>query len=411
MTGPSVRAWLPVDLLLPRDRPARRPLVTWAERIRRALTAEVAHQPPDLRAVCAQVNLAALVEASRGELVGARALCRAQLRWLARLLSEGAAREEVLPLAVQPWINLGRLLRIEGRTADSLAHFGLARHCAERRPLTAGFWRVDESDYAAVFDQDPSIVATLWNIYVLDSLKSYFQAGEFGAALRLVRRRGAAADADGSGAFLAEAEVICHLRTASYGRAADLAGAWAERGDVLTALVFELYGTVAKARAGSVAPARTQARTLLALTAHDLPDPPPAGTMLRYVQALGQVCEELGDNRTAYACYRRGLEIAVSADDEPGRAGFLRRMIPLSAQRLPDRPSASLSDDVSGHVLPDPASMLSALRATTCYTEILRSTGGPPVRQHPAFDELRSTVSRVLAPATGVRTAALTAGA
>lgn len=382
----------------------------WAEHIRLALTAEVAHQPPDLRAVCSQVNLAALVEASRGELAGARALCRAQLRWLARLLSAGAAREEVLPLAVQPWINLGRLLRIEGRTADSLTHFRLARHCAERRPLTAGPWRVDESDYAAILDPDPSIVATLWNIYILDSLKSYFRAGELGAALRLVRRQGAA-DADGSGAFLAEAEVICHLRTASYGRAADLAGAWAERGDVLTALVFELYGTVATARAGSLAPARTQAQTLLALTAHDLPDPPPAGTMLRYLHALGQVCEELGDNRTAYNCYRRGLEIAVSADDEPGQAGFLRRMIPLSTQSLSDRPSDYMSDGPSGRMLPDPASMLSTLRATTCYTEILRSTGGPSARRHPAFDELRSTVSAVLAPTTDARTAALTAGA
>ncbi|BBC29417.1 hypothetical protein SGFS_007110 [Streptomyces graminofaciens] len=78
-------------------------------------------------------------------------------------------------------------------------------------------------------------------------------------------------------------------------------------------------------------------------------------------------------------------------------------MIPLSTQRL--------SDGLSGCVLPDAASMLATLRATTCYTEILRSTGGPPGRRHPAFDDLRSTVAAVLAPTTDARTADLTASA
>ncbi|WP_286247473.1 hypothetical protein [Streptomyces graminofaciens] len=55
--------------------------------------------------------------------------------------------------------------------------------------------------------------------------------------------------------------------------------------------------------------------------------------------------------------------------------------------------------------------MLATLRATTCYTEILRSTGGPPGRRHPAFDDLRSTVAAVLAPTTDARTADLTASA
>ncbi|MEU0375510.1 hypothetical protein ABZ070_36490 [Streptomyces sp. NPDC006283] len=357
MTHPH---WLPSDFLLLRDRPVRQPLRKWAEQIRRALTAQAAHDPPDTRAICSLINLAALIEASRGDRTNARAICTTQVIWLAGLLEKGLPRGDALPLALQPWINLGRLLRVEARTAEALDHFRLAHDLLARHPVSIGPLVVEGSDYTAILEREESSSATLWNIYTLDCLKTYFRAGAFEEALRFASRLRETGPAQ-LDPFLTEAEVISFLRLGEHKRAYELCLSQTESDDTLHALTFLLYQAAALIGAGSFSAAKDMTAELTSFLVRDGLDWLPASTAMRYLDALGQTCEDLGDEKAAGDSYGLGLERAIAADDEPCQAGFLQRMIQLQKRHAVNDPTEALK------------STLDSLRAGSYY-EVLRST-------------------------------------
>src|SRR6187549_1724157 len=106
--------FIPSDFLLIQDRLIRPPLKEWAKRICSGLQEELTRERTDFCRVASLLNLAALVETSHGNLANGKAICEAELSWLTRLAAQGYDRAVISSLALQPWINIGRVFRLEG---------------------------------------------------------------------------------------------------------------------------------------------------------------------------------------------------------------------------------------------------------------------------------------------------------
>src|SRR6266851_8122601 len=232
-----VPRFIPRDFLLIQDRLIRPPLQEWAKWIRSGLEEEITREESDFCRVASLLNLAALVETSRGNLANGRAICEAEFCWLSRLAGQGYDRAKISGLALQPWINIGRLLRLEGRIDEALQHFALVMKRPIDQPLFLGPYAITSEDWEQFAASE--VLEKLWNIYVVDSLKSYFRVGQFAAAQRFVARL-RESKVDSSADLVLEGEVISHVGLGAYERAYALAKSPGSQ-EVLDTLVLILY--------------------------------------------------------------------------------------------------------------------------------------------------------------------------
>lgn len=166
------------DILTPQDRPIRLPLSQWAakkldefNRLRR----ERAYDQPE---VCGPIvdcfNETALIETYYGRLDRAEALCHAAMKWVAGLV-EATASSFCYRFAFQPYVNLGRLDRIEKRWRESLDKFHVVEEALHGNPVCFGPIIIDRKSLAGMTAKfpDPTV---LQNIFILDTLKTFLKA-------------------------------------------------------------------------------------------------------------------------------------------------------------------------------------------------------------------------------------------
>src|SRR5262249_31470723 len=152
-------------------------------------------QPQDYQGLAACMNLGALIEVLRGNRPNAQWICDAQLRWVARLAARSASAS-VLELALQPWVNYGRLLRLEGDYSAALRHFALAPAQRNKEPVALGPCYISREAWDHIVKADLTVPNFLWNVYVLESLKTYFMQMDFTSALMFIAdQRHAVSDA------------------------------------------------------------------------------------------------------------------------------------------------------------------------------------------------------------------------
>jgi tetratricopeptide (TPR) repeat protein len=165
-------------ILLPHQRLIRQPLPSWAATLD-ATVRRVLAEGPELtieraRRTVACFNEVALVETYFGRRDRAATLCWGALDWVAaarRLTSS----DDVWETAFQPFVNLGRLARIERRWRDSLDMFRTVRNALHGQPPTLGVIELDESALVAAL-RDAEVRRSLENMYVIDSLKTLLKA-------------------------------------------------------------------------------------------------------------------------------------------------------------------------------------------------------------------------------------------
>lgn len=104
-------------VLAPHEQTVRLPLDVWAAEILSILES-ASDDPIGQTTFCA--NNASLVLAYAGDRDRSKAICEAQLAWVARL---GESAPDRYVHAVQPWVNLGRLALLAGATDRAIEHF------------------------------------------------------------------------------------------------------------------------------------------------------------------------------------------------------------------------------------------------------------------------------------------------
>jgi hypothetical protein len=364
---------VPSDFLLIKDRLSRPPLQNWAKSIRCRLEEELTRGGRDLLRVASLLNLAALVEVLRGDTPTARAICDAELVWLASLASQCSERGAISTLALQPWINIGRLCRIEGRMEEALHHFALVLRRAAPEPLALGPYCITNEDWEALLTSDT--LENLWNVYVVDSLKTYFKFRQFDAALGFIARLRDARLYCWDNVLL-EGEIISHAGLGDYEGAYSLAKSWGGQ-EILDTLVLMLYEASCLAAFNRYDQANFLTRDLISFVTLGGLDSFTAPITMRYLDSLGALLESLARQVDAARIYDRAYNVAIGVDDQPFQISFLR----AKSRQLGHEQSPKLKETRA------------VLLGDCYYDEILRSEGLPGKRWNQTFGDLLASVS------------------
>ena len=171
--------FLPTDILSDRGRIFRPSLRRWAP----SLTARLHRakhrgaDPGHAFEISGLCNNASLLFALAGESEFAEAICTRQIAWLARRAQTGDGFEAI-SLAIQPWVNIGRLERQRGQTTRALAQFTAIFPDGDGQ-LAFGPFRLAIEDLRY---EDVELIG------VIDSLRTLWLARDYERGLRFVRR-------------------------------------------------------------------------------------------------------------------------------------------------------------------------------------------------------------------------------
>lgn len=174
-TDPSL-CFVPTDTIIDTGRVARCPLTEWSRQLLLAIEASLKTVPTlaAIRQGCGALNNAALLIAHAGLPEAAESICHSQLLWL-DMLCDRFSRIELSTLAIDPWVNLGRLRRRSRDYGRALDVFRALQPTATGASLRLGKLEVQVSE---CFRQ------TAEPIYVYEMLRTYLQAGDLESALR-----------------------------------------------------------------------------------------------------------------------------------------------------------------------------------------------------------------------------------
>ncbi|TKC98158.1 hypothetical protein [Polyangium fumosum] len=364
-------AWLPPDTIAEHGRVRRPPLRAWASNLIDRMNAL---EPGNAGFLCIEEcsNNTGLIEVYRGRTGAAAEVCARQLDWAGRLVRQRgvmAAGERLL----QPWINLGRLRRIAGDHEAALAHFALVVETLSGRPVRLGKVEIDAASWQALV-QHRSLSDLLRNVYVVDSVKTYFVARDLGGALDFLRR---ARSLCGEQPFplLDEVELLTLARLEKFEEAAVLlwSDAWNISG--FHKLLRVTYRVGLHAASGELSRCQRLIEDLAVrvprMRGLAAPDDP---CILRYLYYLGGLASRLGLDMRAAQIFRLGLGAAEHVDDVPCRLAFLDALI-----------DTAVEDSV------ELAAARDALLRDCLYVPILKARGlpvDPAALADPVFDEL-----------------------
>jgi tetratricopeptide (TPR) repeat protein len=166
------------DILTPQDRPVRLPLAQWAAKKLDEFSRLRQEPAYDRTEVCGPIvdcfNETALIETYYGRLDRAEAVCYAAMKWVDGLVA-ATGSAFCYRFAFQPYVNLGRLDRIEKRWQDSLDKFQVVEEALRGNPVRFGPIAIDGKSLAAMTEKFPD-PAVLQNIFILDTLKTFLKA-------------------------------------------------------------------------------------------------------------------------------------------------------------------------------------------------------------------------------------------
>ncbi|HTN84965.1 MAG TPA: hypothetical protein VL242_14805 [Sorangium sp.] len=324
------------------------------------------------------MNNAALIDVYRGSHRSARELCELQLRWIERLIcSHGPAA--CGDLAIQPWVNLGRLLRIRGEHERALQHFALLPDTLAGRSIRLGPIDLDTSTWLQLVEAN-SLWGFLNAVYIIDSTKTHLASGAFAEAVRFLRHVRTLVR-DTPSVLLDEAELIALASMKRYEEAIAVTEGIGWQQDSYVKLVRVTYRVALLAALGSTEAARRLVAQLSERVLRGDLGAPRDQRVVRYLEQLGRVTAHLGLRELTERILRLGLRAARHVVDVPLELSFLESLLKLDG--IAEREALAVERE--------------ALLGDCLYVTLLEPRGrtvDPLAAADPIFDELRRLLER-----------------
>ncbi|MDQ0798303.1 hypothetical protein [Streptomyces sp. B1I3] len=322
----------------------RFPLTYWSEGLidflQRRTTSDFDEQAKTL----SSLSNAALVFAYLGQLDKAKEICEAQLYWLANNASGSGESSLLNRLALDPWVNMGRLLGYQGETKKALTHFANVHSLASRGEVSFGPCQITSQAWKEIVDRHPHMKGVPQAVYVIDSLKALLQAGDHQGALNFIdslsciehagirslvnERRLIRTPRQGLHYLVNEGMLIAKSRL---GRHEEVIANTDDRlsgADIYYEAVLMLYNIESRHVAG-VPSAAGRIQKLSILLACGAFDSVPPTTLLRFVEKLGDLLERTEKGRLALGVYTKGLALARQLNDQLAEWTFLKSLMRL----------------------------------------------------------------------------------
>ncbi|MET9852217.1 hypothetical protein ABZY57_04595 [Streptomyces sp. NPDC006450] len=334
------------DFLYHYARIPRTPLAPWAETLVESLNRGVLSQSDEDATTLSALNNAALVFAYLGDLDKAKRVCESQLFWISSQ-TEGLPPKRsatLLHLALDPWVNMGRLLGFQGDTKGALAHFSDIHSLDSGGEVSLGPCRLTPQIWEVVLERYPDMQGLPRAVYVIDSFKAFFQARdshgalEFAGSLKCVEHAGIrslVADGElipssGLHYLVNEAMIIAKSRLEWHDDILVSSKNLPAGVDMYYQAVMMLYSMRSRLMLGQED--ASQIRKMALLVTGGSFDSIPSTTMLRFIEQFANLLEESGENELALGVYVKGLRLARSINDQLSEWSFLRSLLLLDTR-------------------------------------------------------------------------------
>lgn len=169
-------------------------------------------------------NQAALIEYYFGRTENAYKLCYSHLAWLAYWI-KSAGKLELISHATEPWINIGRLERLEGRYASSLTYFKSLLEGVNKAEITLGPVKFGAEHWQVALKLNPDLVTHINNVCNSEIIKTLLKSKEYNAVLSYIEQERAFQGAGNSflSEIMLEAKVVALARLNRLDQALNLA--------------------------------------------------------------------------------------------------------------------------------------------------------------------------------------------
>lgn len=320
------------------------PLSSWSEDLVELLQRSNAAEPDEQVRTLSILSNAALVFTYLGAPETAKKICEAELFWIADRCDSLAEDEtaHLLRLAIDPWVNLGRLLGFRGATESALEHFATVYSLNSGSEVFLGPCCFTQNIWRKILSIDPQMASVCRAVYVIDSLKAFFQVGDSRGSLKFIESLGSidhagvralvnegeliAAPQLGLHFLVNEGTLIAKSRLSLHDEVLTSTKDTPSGADLYYEAVLMLY------RAESFYFARLPdgadiSRRLAILVAWGIFESIPPTTMLRFIEKLGELLERTGQEELALGVYIKGLETARNINDQVYEWVFLKALL------------------------------------------------------------------------------------
>jgi hypothetical protein len=305
----SVGGYLPVaDTLIDKSRVFRPPIDRWCDRLAAAAERAAALDGgARVETGTTLLNNAALLFASIGDLAEAHALCDLQMRWLGGLCATEDA-DAMATFAIAPWVNIGRLRRIEGDLDGARAQFAVFAPRGDDVVAFGGF----ALPFARICYPNAEL------LYACDLLKTYIQAQDAGQGLRALDQLRAHDHSPVVAAHYAEFELQFRLLARDIdGAAVVVARSELDRRSH-EYLVHAMYGCAIVHLMGDACPVRLAKLTHYAQSCLRAAEPDHRD--LRFALVLSQLAAAAGERALAETLAGEAVATLARAEDVPLQA-------------------------------------------------------------------------------------------
>jgi hypothetical protein len=269
------------------------------------------------------MNNAALIFAYLGETSRASEICEYQLTLVAEAMRvhQDPESSAYLTMAIDPWVNLGRLLAMRGDAEAATSHFAdifALRSGADRR---LGPCAISADAWLAARSTDLRLDEVTEAVYVTDSLKALFSAGKFSAAAEFVKAL-SWTHTTSLRWLAAEAKIIALAGLKRHEEILAETAAEPDDATLYVKAIFTQHNIESRVELGDDHAGRLATGLAVLLLSGAL-DQVPAASFMRFTARCGNVLQLLAERPMARAVRLRGLEIARQLRDQPGEWGFL----------------------------------------------------------------------------------------
>ncbi|MFC9825744.1 hypothetical protein ACFWG6_39060 [Streptomyces erythrochromogenes] len=325
----------------PRGR--RPPLTYWSEKLVESLQGRAPKGLNEYKNSASLLNKAALVFAYLGEQDKARQICEAELVWLANE-ADGLNLQDsahLLRLAIDPWVNMGRLLGFQGNAKNALEYFAAVHSLNSSAQVHLGPCRLTSQIWKKVLESHPHMNEVTRSIYVIDSLKTLLQSQDYRGVLEFIKALNAvecaamsapesralsnAVSSPGLRYLVNEGALIAKLRLGSHGEIAANARPSLIKADAYYESVLMLYRAEIDCAEGTRNGSQIS-KKLAILVKGGLFDSVPPATMLRFIEKHGDLLEQVEERKLALGVYKKGLALARRLNDQIYEWEFLRAL-------------------------------------------------------------------------------------
>ena len=297
------------------------PLCDWISSLVQKLTAFSSSLDGELENLLGLLNQASLIESFLGNYEKAYRLCE---HHITLICANDSLRREHWVSAIQQWVNVGRLHRIQGDYDLAVNHFKETYTLLNRGYFQFKNFTIEPSDWKCIIDVQPDFDFFLWTVYVVECSTAFLESNRFFELSNFIRDTERRAP-DWLSNLLLEGKILTDERLFRYDDVCDLVKL-TQGVSILNKIVFRIHLCVSLFNLGKLSEAELISEEI-AVYLEAATDKIPDKQLIKLIYVYARALHLIGRKIQSSEYCLKGLRLSDSQRDQRYCILFLNFLI------------------------------------------------------------------------------------